>query len=353
MQIKKTTTRLFILTLLGIIMTTGGAFAQSTGAIKSEVFEGLDKVLLEYTTNQIPSEDTYQKEDGKTLVKYTKDRNSGVISLTLPNGDGKISENIGRNTITIDFSTGNKIYSDVNQNIEDRLIKNYQLSFDKDNQQGKIEIYLQDSIRGKVTTSNDGRTASIELVRLPGEKPVVVIDPGHGGTDPGAVNSGLGISEKNLNLTFANKLASLLTNSGYEVIMTRDTDIFIPLKERFNIANTRNADLFISIHQNSVGTTTVSGIETLYYGSNDNKEFASLVQNELILAAGATNRGIKVRNDLAVLNGTQMPAVLLEMGFITNPSEASLLLDSNYQDKLVNGIKIAVDRYFEIRKGLF
>jgi len=82
----------------------------------------------------------------------------------------------------------------------------------------------------------------------------------------------------------------------------------------------------------------MSGIETLHYNSKDNKKIATYIQDELIRSSGAVNRGTKVRTDLAVLNGTKMPAVLLELGFITNSNEVGRLMDSNYQDLLMEQI---------------
>lgn len=348
MKIARKIRSLVVLTILGAILSTGVAHGQSSGIIRNEVFEGLDRVLTQYI-NDSPSQDTYEYEDGNVLIKYSKDRASGNMTVTLPGSGGQSFEDSVNNRLILDFSTGNRNFNNVNKFVGDRLINSYILTFDNQSKTGRLEILLQANVRASANINSS--SAGINFKRLPNDRPIIVIDPGHGGTDPGAVNKGLGISEKNLALTFSNKLANVLSNSGYEVIMTRSTDIFIPLRERFAIANNLDADLFISVHMNSVANAAPTGIETLYYGTDDNKEIAALIQEEMIKASGRTNRGIKVRNDLAVLNGTQMPAVLLEMGFISNATEAKLLLDSSYQDKLVNSVKVAVDRYFQIRRS--
>ena len=181
----------------------------------------------------------------------------------------------------------------------------------------------------------------------------VVIDPGHGGHDSGAVAEDK-TTEKGLNLRLAPRVESMLRERGYNVIMTRSTDEFIALSERAAIANRNNADIFVSIHFNSAGSASAYGIEVLYALENDvelKKDagdqtlLAREVLNAVLKETGAKNRGIKNRPDLAVLKRTNMTACLIEGGFMSNPDELEKLKSDSYLDKLANGIVTGIENY--------
>jgi len=145
---------------------------------------------------------------------------------------------------------------------------------------------------------------------------VVCIDPGHGGHDPGAVAFD-GLREKDVALDIAKKLATKLRSFELDVVMTRETDVYITLLERAYIANEANADLFVSVHTNSVTSRQAHGAEVLVYSLSS----ASVPVAEDVLAnmvsLGLRNRGIKPRPDLTVLKRTDMPAILVETAFIS------------------------------------
>ena len=169
----------------------------------------------------------------------------------------------------------------------------------------------------------------------------IIIDPGHGGKDPGAI--GNDTMEKNVALTISEKLQQRLLTNGYDVKMTRSDDIFIPLSERATISNNWGADLFVSVHANSAATSSAKGLESYYYGaSSSGKKLASSIQTALASNTNNENRGTHSA-DFYVLRHTSMPAVLVETGFISNPADAALLNDSNYQnevaDTIAEGIK--------------
>lgn len=179
---------------------------------------------------------------------------------------------------------------------------------------------------------------------LPSSKPAysrvkVVIDPGHGGSDPGAI--GFGRYEKDIALSISKKINANLKTLGFQTVMTRSTDVYIPLAQRYQIANNNNADLFVSVHLNSASESAY-GIETLYKNS---KTFASNIQTEMISATGARDRGLKHRSDLAVLNGTKMSAALVETGFISNSTESAKLATGSYQDTLAASISKGIAKY--------
>src|SRR5215475_10536405 len=144
----------------------------------------------------------------------------------------------------------------------------------------------------------------------------ICLDSGHGGKDSGAVGP-TGLRECDVVLDIVKKMGTILDGMGYDVSFTRLSDIFVELGERCRIANSLKCDYFVSIHCNSNGPTA-EGIETLYK-SDAGKKLANPIQNNLIKDTGERDRGLKLRGDLAVLNGTNMPAVLVEVGFISNP----------------------------------
>lgn len=176
---------------------------------------------------------------------------------------------------------------------------------------------------------------------------IIAVDPGHGGTDPGAVAKSNGLKEKDVNLAVALKLQSLLKSAGFEVVMTRSTDVFVDLYQRAYIANGANADVFISIHHNANATETTDGTAVYSYpGAANGAALARLIQDELIKAFGwdgvaGKDDGTKTAN-FVVLRETLMTAVLTESAYLSNPTEAALLATEDFRQKeaqaIFNGI---------------
>jgi N-acetylmuramoyl-L-alanine amidase len=163
----------------------------------------------------------------------------------------------------------------------------------------------------------------------------VVIDPGHGGFDRGGT-PGQRVGEKNLTLAVSLRLRRLLEADGYRVIMTRTTDVFIPLPTRVAIANANRRAIFICIHFNSSNRSGANGVETYYY-RNDSAALAANIHRNVIAGAPTENRGIRRRGYFVLRRGT-IPGVLVECGFLTNPQEANLIQTSAYQEKLAQEI---------------
>lgn len=166
----------------------------------------------------------------------------------------------------------------------------------------------------------------------------IVVDPGHGGTDPGAVANDS--EEKVINLEVAELVSKNLSSKGLTVIMTRTKDEYLGLVERAKQGKSNRATIFVSLHCNSAEAETASGIETYYYINSDNKydkALATQIQNAVIKATGAKSRGVKSAN-FSVLRNSVIPAALIEMGFISNPDDAELLNDSAYQSKIAKGV---------------
>ncbi|MCD4712989.1 MAG: N-acetylmuramoyl-L-alanine amidase [Clostridiales bacterium] len=167
---------------------------------------------------------------------------------------------------------------------------------------------------------------------------LVVIDAGHGGRDPGAVGSL--VQEKVLTLRASIMLQKELEKQGFKVYMTRSKDEYVNLYDRAAMAEGLNATVFVSIHINAHTGSSANGVEVLYGNQSlsSDKGLAQKIQSELIRQLGATDRGIAHRPNLAVLRETTMPSVLAELGFISNPTEQSKLMDNTYLQKAANSI---------------
>jgi N-acetylmuramoyl-L-alanine amidase len=219
----------------------------------------------------------------------------------------------------------------------------------------------------------------------------IVIDPGHGGHDPGARARGL--NEADLTLDVALRLEKLLKKEpGLEVVLTRRTDVYIPLEERTAIANREGADLFLSIHANTSRNTSARGVETYFLsfaGSADaeavaarensshagemhklpdiiraitlnnkldeSRDFAGMVQEALVSrlrrsSKAVQNRGVK-KAPFVVLIGAEMPSVLAEVSFMSNRQELQLLRSAAYKNRIAEALHAAVMRYRRSLKG--
>jgi N-acetylmuramoyl-L-alanine amidase len=167
----------------------------------------------------------------------------------------------------------------------------------------------------------------------------VVIDAGHGGFDRGGI-PGQRVAEKVMALDVAQRLARQLRRAGYRVVMTRDSDVFVTLGNRVRIANSYRDAVFVCVHFNSATRAGANGIETYYY-TNQSAGLAANIHRQVVAGTTSDNRGIR-RRGYFVLRRTSIPAVLVECGFLTNPTEARLALQSSYRetlaDRIANGV---------------
>jgi N-acetylmuramoyl-L-alanine amidase CwlD len=190
------------------------------------------------------------------------------------------------------------------------------------------------------------RRPSLTNVSLSGRK--IVVDPGHGGSDPGARGT-TGIQEKVFNLSIAQKLVRLLNEAGATVVVTRSGDQTVINQQRVDLANGANADLMISIHANAYSNEESNGTETYYCAKNAKNASSRLlayhVQKELIAAIGLRNRGVK-ESSFFVLNKVTLPAALVEVAFLSNPVEERILLDPESQDKIAMALYRGIEAYF-------
>lgn len=183
---------------------------------------------------------------------------------------------------------------------------------------------------------------------------LVVIDPGHGGSDPGAIGV-RGTREKQLNLNMAMQLKAIVEKSGAKVLMTRDNDIDVSgpnatdrdeLQARTSVANNNKADIFISIHHNSSANSDRSGTGTYYYLKTAfDVMLARSIQEAMLPAGGLVDYGVRQANFYVIKNVT-MPAVLLEIGFMSNPQEEQTLINPAFQQKIAQAIVTGIDQFF-------
>ena len=167
----------------------------------------------------------------------------------------------------------------------------------------------------------------------------VVIDAGHGGHDRGGI-PGQRIAEKDMTLDVALRLRNVLSANGYHVVMTRSSDVFVPLGGRVAIANSYRNAIFVCIHFNATGRSGASGIETYFY-SRESLPLASAIHYYVTGGAPSANRGVR-RRGYYVLRKTSIPAVLVECGFLTNPTEAAYAQSVSYRQKLAEEIAAGI-----------
>ncbi len=175
---------------------------------------------------------------------------------------------------------------------------------------------------------------------------VVVLDPGHGGSDTGALRAG--INEKDINLDIAKKVAAILINRGVHVEMTRWNDATVSLQERVEFSNVKNTSIFVSIHINSSVRPEVYGIETHYY-TEPGFEVAKILHKSIISKVGGYDRGL-FKSRFYVINHTEAPSVLLELGFISNDNERNALLTEERQQKSAEAIAEGIINYLNTQK---
>ena len=176
-------------------------------------------------------------------------------------------------------------------------------------------------------------------------KKIIIIDAGHGGTDPGSVKQG--IQEKDINLQIALQLQKRLEAKGYKVVMTRDDDTAISLKNRAKLANQAKGDLLISIHQNSFRDASVHGIEVFYTpgkGTYDDR-LANCIQEALISYTQAKDRHVREITNLLIIRESNMSACLIESAYLSNDTERELIQTKDYQDKVVTGIIEGIENF--------
>lgn len=252
------------------------------------------------------------------------------------------------------------------EKLDGNIAKKVFLQEKKDTVQGKI--YLQQEVNNNYKIYSLGKKGiAIDIFNSIVNTPVasdvalsnvknkiITIDPGHGGSDSGAVGPN-GYTEKEGAFAISQKVASILNQSGAKVVMTRDSDVDVygpnasarnELQARVDVGNNANSDIFVSIHCNAFVNPAANGTQTFYYGSSyQGQRLAQSIQEKMIEVNGLRDRGISTCN-FYVVKHSYMPAVLIETAFITNYDEEALLSDDEWQTTMAKAIAEGINEYF-------
>lgn len=285
--------------------------------VRAEISTVSSKSITEETKNQ----NSDIKASSKNNKNSTDNKKSNVKSASIFDSNYFQSNVEKRET--------NNIKSQINKGNEDKIFEEADLDLkDKKNKVIKDKI----EINGKLN---------------------IIIDPGHGGKDSGAIALDGYTYEKDLNLLVAESLMEKLnSNPEINATITRTRDEYVKLLDRASVSNDKNADLFLSIHFNSSDNSSAKGIEVLYASENNisikdtvQKHFANCLQKALIRETGAVDRGIKNRPAIIVLNKTKNVSALAELGFLSNESDLETIKDPDYIDKLARGLYNGIEDY--------
>ncbi len=220
----------------------------------------------------------------------------------------------------------------------------------------KIELVVLVLLTAGLAVLNKNLEQRVNSGEAEVEKNIVLIDAGHGGSDPGkvGVNDAL---EKDLNLEIAKKVAKLLKEQKIKVIMTREEDVMLAgedhtgtkaadMKARVNLINGEMPQIAVSIHQNSYQDPSVCGAQVFYYsGSEDGKNAAQIMQESLLAVDENNKRQAKANDTYYLLRRTKAPTIIVECGFLSNPQEAGKLCLEEYQDKIAEAICKGITEY--------
>jgi N-acetylmuramoyl-L-alanine amidase len=202
-----------------------------------------------------------------------------------------------------------------------------------------VRVVFDLKSRAEADFKVDGQNLNLTIKK---SKPLVVIDPGHGGKDPGAV--GKTSTEADIVLQISLKIMALLEQDpDFDLLTTRKDNTFLTLDERVEFANQAGASLFLSVHANAINRPTVGGTETFIFYEAD-PTFGRIIHKHLIAATGLTDRGLK-QAGFRVLRGTDMPSVLIEIAFMSNLKEERLLNDQAFQNKVARAMYRAIREY--------
>jgi len=297
------------------------------------VVEGRTKVIIQ--------------ADQPTTFTGTNDPLSNTYNLVI--SPAQLSSSWERSILAADVPIERVRVTQVN----DSVIASFKLSPGWQIQEGKGGSFNQIILQLVQTTPEKPTLPPLPQVLPPSSQAplpdrgrgIVVVDPGHGGGDPGAV--GNGIQEKDVVLPISQATGRELQRLGYVVYYTRTEDVEIDLAPRVALAEKVGANAFVSIHANSLASRAdqVRGIETFFApGSRSGRELAELIQAQAVSATGANDRGVKSAR-FYVIYKTTMPSVLVETGFVTNPQEAANLANPAYQQTLGEGIARGVHQF--------
>ena len=289
-----------------------------------------DKVRAEISTNKTKSIVEDDKKENSNKNKKSNNKNTKKVASKTKTSDFKSIFDSNYFQSNVEKSETNKITKEIKGGNKDKIFD--QAELDKSDEKKNRVIKDKIEVNGKLK---------------------IVIDPGHGGKDSGAVALDGETYEKTVNLLVAERLMDKLSaNSEISPTITRTRDEYIKLLDRAGVSNDGDAHLFLSIHFNSADNSSAKGIEVLYASEKNvrikdtvQKDFASCLQKALIKETGAVDRGIKNRPAIIVLNKTKNVAALAELGFLSNEDDLENIKDPDYIDKLAQGLYNGIEDY--------
>ncbi|KXG76514.1 N-acetylmuramoyl-L-alanine amidase [Thermotalea metallivorans] len=326
------------------------------------------RVVLDLEEGQ-RMEDILIESENKDILIYINDKplqgfdyhkeafGKSILNLTLQErGRFYVSADSSGRELVVEVLKSKVQWPATSLNVSDNVVESIQIDDQRDSQYYAVKVKLAP---GAVYTvqNRDEMTEQIvirfENPTLQGSKysnKIIVLDAGHGGKDPGAQGVKLQLKEKDLALDVVKRLDKMLQDAGFATFLTRTDDTYIGLYERAEIANSLNADAFVSVHFNWHPDPNITGVQMLYNGDNparDNKTFAAIMQEEALKELQAVDRKIIERPKLVVIRETKMPAVLAEMAFISNETEEAMVATENYRQKIAQALFRGITRYFD------
>lgn len=255
------------------------------------------------------------------------------------------------NAISLEFPKKAFMYEDYRGDVDDEFIRD--IILEKRDDRLELKVSLKEGVKAYLNPNNSPETRQELIFEKPvtlvnPEGLVVGIDPGHGGPDPGAIGrmDGIETSEVDVLNNIIPLFKAKLEARGYNVRLARDEDIDMSLEARTKYAELIGAKIFVSVHANASSSTQANGIEVfMNSGVAESGRLASLILEEMIRLSGEKNRGVKDYN-LHITRESLMPATLVELGFLTSPSDLKKLRDIKHLDTLAEGMTLGIERYF-------
>lgn len=310
-------------------------------------------VKIEYVGNKLI---VFPEKSFWENISYTSQGLNRLVSIkNLEKTDYTVDYDSSKKTMEITIPSNSVDLQENSVSVKDGFVEDMQII--RDRNETKVIVRFRKSIEFEVLSRSRDSEILVTLKRdsnITTSDKTIVIDPGHGGYQPGA-SSPNGVREKDVNLQIGLKAESYLKALGYNVLMTRDKDDYVDNYDRARFANSNYGDIYISIHANSTTNKDVFGLEILYCpmgkGSSkteDQYPLAKSISEGILASTGAKDRGIFQRPDLIVIREASMPAILVEVGYLSNAAEEKLITNDEYQLKIVEGIINGIQNYFDM-----
>jgi N-acetylmuramoyl-L-alanine amidase len=288
--------------------------------------------------------------DGFEYVKT--DRDASLLTLELGAGADYVFERDDeKNRATLEIPIDRLNLEDMTLNTEDAIVDGIAIEREQDRGVYRLTFALMEgtSVQDHMA-SNGVLSLGFTNRRITDSKfsdILLVLDAGHGGKDPGA--SGATLREKDVVLDVTLRLRKKLEAAGFKVYLTRDDDTYVDLYARAHVANELGATGFVSIHANAHGNNGATGVEVLYAPDEARPSygFSKALQDGMVATLGATDRGVVQRPNLVVLRETQMPAALVEIGFLTNEEDHYLLMQGSYRERVADALYKGIVRHYQ------